>query len=112
MDPAARVSLLGVRDSDFLRVVLPQLANPAQHRAAWESDHIFLAAESAQQLKRAAPLVKYLRPGGTLWILYATNEAALSQAAVVAALEAAGLQPGPTCSFNATQTAAPGRIPA
>jgi hypothetical protein len=105
--PASRVSLLGVRDAEFLRAVLPQLANPAQHRAAMDSDHIFLAAESAQQLKRVAPLVKYLRPGGRLWVLAGKGVGA---GQVAAALAGAGLRVGPAVAFNTTYTALPGEL--
>lgn len=101
------MSLLGVRDTEFLRAVLPQLANPAQHRAAMDSDHIFLVAESAQQLKRVAPLVKYLRPGGRLWVL---SGAGLTAGEVAAALAGAGLRVGAAVAFNSTCMAMPGEL--
>ncbi len=100
--PASRVSLLGVRDSDFLRAVLPYVANPSQHRAAPDSDLIFLAVESSMQLKRLAPLVKYLRPGGALWIVYPDS---FEHGKLLPAVLAAGLAPGEVLAFGAGHSA-------
>lgn len=68
--PESRVSLLGIRDAAFLRLVLPQVLNPAQHRAVKGSDFIFLGVEAPKQLERLRPLCKYLNPGGCFWIVF------------------------------------------
>jgi hypothetical protein len=68
--PSWKLSLLGIRDAEFLRQYLPQVLNPAQHRAVYGSDLIVLGVEGEGQLKRVEPLKKYLAPGGQIWVVF------------------------------------------
>ena len=109
--PESRVSLLGVRDPNFLREILPQVLNPAQHRAAKESDLIFLGVESEGQLKRLDPLKKYIVPKGAIWVIYPKGQKHITQAQVLEAIKAAGLTDNKVCSFSETHTALRACIP-
>jgi hypothetical protein len=68
--PHWKLSLLGIRDAEFLRQYLPQVLNPEQHRAVYGSDLILLGVEGEQQLKRVEPLKKYLAAGGQIWVVF------------------------------------------
>ncbi|WP_031499989.1 DUF3052 family protein [Bryobacter aggregatus] len=109
--PGLRISLLGIRDSDFLRQVLPQVANPSQHRAVKGSDLIFLGVESKEQLQRLAPLRKYLVANGNIWVIYPKGQKHITQADVMAAIKEAGLVDNKTCSFSVTHTGLRACIP-
>lgn len=65
-----KISLLGIRDAEFLRQYLPQVVNPEQHRAVYGSDLILLGVEGEGQLKRVEPLKKYLGAGGQIWVVF------------------------------------------
>jgi hypothetical protein len=79
---------------------LAQVVNPSQHRAVMGSDLIVLVVEGPMQLRRVAPLCKYLAPGGLLWLLHnaADTEAVMRSVAEadLVALESAEcvLSPG------------------
>jgi hypothetical protein len=109
--PESRVSLLGIRDADFLRAILPNVTNPAQHRASKDSDLIFLGVESEGQLKRLEPLKKYLTPNGGIWIIYPKGQTHITQGQVFTAIKAAGLTDNKVCSFSETHTALRACIP-
>jgi hypothetical protein len=109
--PESRVSLLGIRDPEFLRQILPNLLNPAQHRAVKDSDLIFLGVESPQQLKRLKPLSKYLVPNGGIWIVYPKGVKSITQDQVFTAIKAAGLVDNKVASFSPTHTALRACIP-
>lgn len=109
--PESRVSLLGIRDAEFLRAILPNVTNPSQHRATKNSDLIILGVEAEGQLKRLEPLKKYLTPNGGIWIVYPKGQSLITQAQVFAAIKAAGLTDNKDCSFSATHTALRACIP-
>ncbi len=109
--PGLRISLLGIRDAAFLREVLPQVANPAQHRAVKDSDLIFLGVESREQLKRLEPLKKYLVPNGNIWVVYPKGQKYITQADVMAAMKAAGIVDNKVVSFSVTHTGLRACIP-
>ncbi len=109
--PESRVSLLGIRDADFLRAILPNVTNPAQHRASKDSDLIFLGVESAGQLKRLEPLKKYLTPNGGIWIIYSKAQTQLTQSQLFTAIKSAGLTSDQILNFSDTHTALLACIP-
>lgn len=109
--PGLRISLLGVRDAAFLREVLPQVANPSQHRAVKDSNLIFLGVESKEQLKRLEPLKKYLVPNGNIWVVYPKGQKHITEADVMAAIKAAGLVDNKVVSFSPTHTGLRACIP-
>ncbi len=110
--PESRVSLLGIRDAEFLRAILPNLLNPSQHRAAYQSDFIFLGVESPQQLKRLSPLKKYLNPHGSFWIVYPNHHSLITPSLILAALDTAGLTASDSIPFSSTHTALHATLPA
>ncbi len=109
--PESRVSLLGIRDADFLRQVMPQVANPSQVRAAKDSDLIFVGVESVGELKRLAPLKKYIQKNGAIWIVYPKGVKHITQAQVFTAFKAVGLIDNKVVSFSDTHTALRVSIP-
>lgn len=109
--PESRVSLLGIRDLDFLRDIQPWILNPTQQRAVKNSDLIFLGVESPEQLKRLEPLVKYLNPNGGIWIVYPKGQKHITQSHIFTAIKAAHLTDNKVCSFSPTHTALRACIP-
>lgn len=109
--PESRVSLLGIRDANFLREILPQTANPAQHRAAKDSDLIFLGVEAEGQLKRLQPLKQYIKQNGAIWIIYPKGQKHITQTMVMTAIKAAGLTDNKVVSFSETHTGLRACIP-
>lgn len=109
--PESRISLLGIQDPEFLRQVLPQVANPTQTRPAKDSDLIFLGVESTTQLERIPTLKKHLVPGGAIWIIYPKGQKHITQAQVMAAIKSAGLTDNKVVSFSAIHTGLRACIP-
>lgn len=111
VQPESRVSLLGIRDAEFLRAILPNVLNPSQHRAAKNSDLIFLGVESPQQLKRLEPLKKYLSPNGAIWVIYPKGQSHITQSMVLTGIKIGGLIDNKVVAFSETHTGLRASIP-
>ncbi len=102
--PGAAVSVLGVRDGDFLRQLRERTRDIAQANPRKDSDLIFLGAEQTADLGRLRGLVPYLKKSGAVWVVYPKGQPQITQAEVMAAAKKAGLGDVKGVSFSATHT--------
>jgi hypothetical protein len=103
--PGAAISVLGVRDGDFLRRLEGRTKQIATARPRKDSDFIFLAAEVNADLPRLKSLVPFLKKTGAIWVIYPKGRPEITQAEVMAAAKQAGLVDVKVASFSATHTA-------
>jgi len=102
--PGAVVSVLGVRDGDFLRQLRERAEEIAQASPRKDSALIFLGAEQTADLGRLRGLVQYLKKSGAAWVVYPKGQPQITQAGVMAAAKKAGLVDVKVASFSATHT--------
>jgi hypothetical protein len=103
--PGMRVSILGVRDADFLTQIATRIPD-ASTRARKGTDIAFLAAESVADLARLRALRDTLVPNGAIWVVHTKGKAAtLRDVEVFAAARKAGLVDTKVAAFSATHTA-------
>ncbi len=103
--PGAAVSLVGVRDVDFIRQLGGRTKEVADARPQKDSDFIFFAAEAKAELQRLKGLVAFLKKTGAIWVVYPKAQPQIAQADVMAAAKQAGLVDVKVASFSATHTA-------
>jgi hypothetical protein len=102
--PAARVSVLGVRDETFLALLRARA--DVSTRARSESDLIFLAADSAGELARLTELEPLVKRDGAIWVVSRKGKAAtIRDVDVIDAAKRAGLVDNKVASFSETHTA-------
>jgi hypothetical protein len=99
------VSVLGVADDEFAEALHARGARVVEGTAAAESDHIFLGAESVEDLKRLVALRGYLAPTGGVWVVAPKGQKHIREADVLAAGKPAGLVDVKVARFSATHTA-------
>ncbi|OLC52139.1 MAG: hypothetical protein AUH85_17715 [Chloroflexi bacterium 13_1_40CM_4_68_4] len=103
--PGARVSVLGVRDEAFTRLLRGR-TDDVSGRPRRESDLVFLAADSRAELARLRRLEPLIRRDGAIWIVSRKGRAAtLRDTEVIDAAKRAGLVDNKVAAFSATHTA-------
>lgn len=103
--PGARVSVLGVDDETFLRLLRGR-TDDVSPRPRKESELIFLAADHPGELTRLGRLEPLIRREGAIWVVSRKGKAAtLRDVDVIAAARRAGLVDNKVVSFSATHTA-------
>ena len=103
--PGMVVSVVGLRDAEFLRQLAERVGDVATTRPRRESDLIFLLVEQERTLTRLVPLQQYLRRNGAIWIVRPKGKTAVTERAVMAAGKRAGLVDTKVVAFSATHTA-------
>jgi len=103
--PGWRVSVLGIRDQEFLDELDAATAVISIGRTINGCDAIFFGANSASQLGRLLTLKKSLKSNGALWVVRPKGRPEISEAAVMAAGKAAGLVDVKVVRFSSTHTA-------
>jgi len=103
--PGVVVSVLGVRNASFRQQLNERTAEVADNRPRKDSDFIFLAAETRDDLKRVGNLARWLKKTGAIWAVYPKGQLHITQADVMAAAKAAGLVDVKVVSFSTTHTA-------
>ncbi len=103
--PGARVSVLGVRDDDFGRLLRGRTDDvSARPRAG--SDLIFLAAATPADLVRLRDLEPLIERDGAIWVVWRKGKlATLRDLEVIAAAKRAGLVDNRVVSFSKDETA-------
>ena len=103
--PGARVSVLGVRDPAF-RKLLHDRTDDVSERQRKHSDLIFLAADSHGELARLRALEPLIQRDGAIWVVSRKGRAAiLRDLDVINAARRAGLVDNKVVSFSETHTA-------
>ncbi len=102
--PGARVALVGV-DGSFREILAERTDDVTEDRPAPDTDLIFLAADSLDELGALADLRKRLRPEGGIWVVSRKGtQATLRDVDVIAAAIAHGLVDNKVVSFSDTHT--------
>jgi hypothetical protein len=100
-----RVSLLGVRDEEFLGQLRAAGAEFSVGRRRKQSDHLFLAVESMADLAKIGPLEASMARNGAAWVVFPKGRKDLREADVIGAGVAAGLVDNKVVRFSETHTA-------
>ena len=104
--PGSRVAIVGVEDEAFRSPLAERTDDVSVDRPKPDTDLIFLAADSIDELMRLGELRRSLRPNGAIWVVSRKGKAAtLRDVDVIDAARAAGLVDNKVASFSATHTA-------
>lgn len=103
--PAAKVSLIGKLDSEFLRDIGELTKSTTRGKAAADSEHIFLAADSKEDFSALSKIVKAMSGAAALWIVYPKGQKHITENDVLAAGRKSGLKDVKVVGFSATHTA-------
>ena len=102
--PAAKVSLLGSFDEEFLRELRELNSLVTNGKAAQDAEWIFFAADSQKDLAQVSKLAKSLEGAAALWIVYPKGRKDITENDVLAAGRKAGLKDVKVVGFSATHT--------
>jgi len=104
--PGAQVVLVGVDDIAFRDLLRERTSHISEGDAPPDTDLVFLAADSIDELLRIGSLRAALKPNGAIWVVSRKGSAAtLRDVDVIGAAKDAGLVDNKVVSFSATHTA-------
>ena len=103
--PSAKVSLLGEFDAEFLCEVSDLANSVIKDKAAADSDCIFFAADSKQDLGALSKIAKSMQGAAALWVVYPKGMKHITENDVLAAGRRAGLKDVKVVGFSPTYTA-------
>ncbi|PYT88972.1 MAG: hypothetical protein DMG36_23205 [Acidobacteria bacterium] len=101
----ARVSLFGEFEGEFLREVHALTKSVAKGKAASDSEHMFLAADSKEDFSALPKIAKSMSGAAALWIVYPKGQKHITENDVLAAGRKCGLKDVKVVGFSATHTA-------
>ena len=103
--PGARVSLLGEFDPNFLSELPGITKSVSRAKIAPDSDWIFFAADSKQDLAALSKITKSMQGAGALWIVYPKGQKHITENDVLAAGRKTGLKDVKVVGFSSTHSA-------
>ncbi len=103
--PGAKVSLLGGFDAEFLAELAGLTQSVTKSKVAGDSQCVFLAAQSKEELGALAKTSKSLQGAAALWIVYPKAQKHITENDVLAAGRKAGLKDVKVVGFSSTHTA-------
>jgi hypothetical protein len=103
--PGAKVSLLGNFDASFLDELSKLTKSASKGKVAPESDCIFFAADSKEDLGSVPKISKSMQGAAALWIVYPKGQKQITENDVLAAGRKTGLKDVKVVGFSATHTA-------
>lgn len=104
--PGSRVALVGVEDESFQGELKARTADLTLGRPAPDTDLVFLAADSIDELGPLGRLRSRLKPNGAIWVVSRKGrEATLRDVDVIEAAKSAGLVDNKVVSFSPSHTA-------
>jgi len=99
------VSVLGVDDSEFWKVLKERNPGASQGRLRKATDLIFFGVNTKDGLRTLKRLKEYLKPNGAIWVVSKKGkEATLKEIDVISAAKSAGLVDNKVVSFSETHT--------
>ena len=101
----ARVSLLGDLDAGFLAEIGKLTKSVSKSKIAADSEWIFFAADSKEDLGGLSKISKSMKGAAALWIVYPKGQKHITENDVLAAGRKAGLKDVKVVGFSATHTA-------
>ena len=102
--PEWRAAVIAVGDAGFIAELRGVVAEVTIGHAADNCDAIFFGAIHATELARLATLKRSLKPNGALWVIRPKGRPEISERAVMAAGQSAGLVDVKVISFSSTHT--------
>jgi hypothetical protein len=99
-----RVSLLGVDDPDFLRL-MAAIGSDRSPRKRKDSDAIVIRVERARDLQKTLGLENYIKRDGMIWVVSPKGNKDFNENHIYAHMRALGLKDVKTARFSATHTA-------
>jgi Cft2 family RNA processing exonuclease len=103
--PGARVSLLGGFDPDFLKEIAALTKSVSKDKTAKDTEHIFFAADSKEDLGALSKISKSMQGAAALWIVYPKGQKQITENDVLAAGRKVGLKDVKVVGFSSTHTA-------
>jgi hypothetical protein len=103
--PGVRVSLLGGFDSDFLKEIGALTKTVSKGKAATDTECIFFAADSKEDLGALLKTSKSMKGATALWIVYPKGQKQITELDVLAAGRKIGLKDVKVVGFSSTHTA-------
>ena len=103
--PGARVSLFGEFEPEFLHEVMKLTETVNRGKIAVNSEWIFLAADSKQELGTLPKISKAMKGAAAVWVVYPKGQKHITENDVLAAGRKAGLKDVKVVGFCATHTA-------
>jgi len=103
--PDDYVAVLGIKDESFLQQLRARTRNIARGPPRRELDLIFLAADSKEKLNRLDHLQGFLKPAGSIWVVWPKGRKELNENDVRAAAKDAGLVDVKVAKFSESHSA-------
>ena len=101
----AKVSLYGEFDAEFLRELAGRTKLLSKGKVAADSEWIFFAADSKQDLAALSKTSKSMKGAAALWIVYPKGQKQITEGDVLAAGRKTGLKDVKVVGFSSTHTA-------
>jgi hypothetical protein len=103
--PGMRVALLGVTDGSFLAMLATLTDDVTEGQPSPDTDLVFLAADSIEELAPLVDLRRSIKPAGAIWVVSRKGRGAtLRDVDVMAMGRAAGLVDNKVVAFSETHT--------
>ena len=103
--PGAKISLIGGFDTGFLTEIDKITKSVSKSKVAAESEWIFFAADSKEDLGALPKISKLMKGAAALWIVYPKGQKHITENDVLAAGRKAGLKDVKVVGFSPTHTA-------
>jgi hypothetical protein len=103
--PEAQVSLVGEFEPEFLRELTGLTKSANKGKVASDSECIFFAADSKQDLAALPKIARAIHGAAALWIVYPKGQKHITENDVLAAGRKAGLKDVKVVGFSPTHTA-------
>ena len=103
--PGAKVSLIGGFDTGFLTEIDKITKSVSKSKVAAESEWIFFAADSKEDLGALPKISKLMKGAAALWIVYPKGQKHITESDVLAAGRKSGLKDVKVVGFSTTHTA-------
>src|SRR5207249_10182246 len=103
--PGANVSLLGSFDAEFLAEISKLTKSMSKGRVATDTECIFFAADSKENLGALAKISQSMKGATALWIVYPKGQKHITENDVLSAGRKTGLKDVKVVGFSATHTA-------
>jgi hypothetical protein len=104
LKPEMRVSILGIDDSDFLRL-MAAVGSDQSPRKRKDSDAIVIRVERARDLEKTLGLESYIKRDGMIWVVSPKGNKNFNENHIYAHMRSLGLKDVKTARFSATHTA-------
>jgi hypothetical protein len=100
-----KISLLGDFDAEFLREISGLTKSVSNDTTAANSDCVFFAADSKEDLAALSKIAKSMQGAAALWIVYPKGQKHITENDVLAAGRKCGLKDVKVVGFSPTHTA-------